>query len=337
MSYLSSHPEYDAGSILTAPVNSVKSMGANVIDWSLFPAQSYMSQELGGGFEIDSNGVWKITGGATQSYVVNPHTLGSVPAFALKAGTYKFSVKVVNGTVPTNQTIIQIRSVSDDHWYPLKNGDTFTLPQNDGIMVYAWISTTAGSFSFMPMLSRGTNAVEYTPYRAPVYYPIHRDIRALEGYGYGINADCYNYIDFERNVFVKKVERVDLSTLNWTFYSDTPRYVSRPSDIKYPSSNSIIANIQADKYTTKSANAAWTEQSGIAVGTDALIVYGSESPTGYAYYELATPTETDISEYIDSDVIIVSAGGHLEFENENDLGVPYSATYQSEPETQGGE
>ena len=27
----------------------------------------------------------------------------------------------------------------------------------------------------------------------------------------------------------------------------------------------------------------------------------------------------------------------LEFENENDVGVPYSATYQCEPETQGGE
>ena len=57
-------------------------------------------------------------------------------------------------------------------------------------------------------------------------------------------------------------------------------------------------------------------------------------------YELATPVETDISEYLDrdlpdNDVIAVSAGGYLEFENGNNMGVPYSVTYQSKPQTQG--
>ena len=62
--------------------------------------------------------------------------------------------------------------------------------------------------------------------------------------------------------------------------------------------------------------------------------------TGNELLKLDTPVETDISEYLDrdlpdNDVIDVTAGGQLEFENVNDIGVPYSVTYQSKPETQG--
>ena len=53
----------------------------------------------------------------------------------------------------------------------------------------------------------------------------------------------------------------------------------------------------------------------------------------YMVYELATQTETDISEYIDRDfpnenLIDTYQGGEVEFENEDDMAVPYSLTYQ---------
>ena len=56
-------------------------------------------------------------------------------------------------------------------------------------------------------------------------------------------------------------------------------------------------------------------------------------------YELTTPVETDISDLLvltfpTYDIINVLPGGYLEFENENDIGVPYSVTYQSKPNAQ---
>lgn len=196
----------------------------------------------------------------------------------------------------------------------------------------------------------------YKPYRAPIEYPVPAEVQALEGYGWGINADCYNYIDFERKMFVKKVARVDLGTLEWNKHTDAGHEKfftnSLKTIIKTAISASAKANIVCAEYTTSTANNIYSHSSDdiIAVETNGQVsVYDTTYMDGsaemfqaamqgkYLYYEVAEPVETDISEYIDSDVIEVSAGGFLEFENEDDMGVPYSATYQCEPETQGGE
>ena len=48
------------------------------------------------------------------------------------------------------------------------------------------------------------------------------------------------------------------------------------------------------------------------------------------YFELATPIETDISQYIDNNVIEVEAGGYLVFENQYPQAVPSNITYRIE-------
>jgi hypothetical protein len=179
------------------------------------------------------------------------------------------------------------------------------------------------------------------PYRAPIEYPIPAEVQALEGYGYGINSDCYNYIDFERKMFVKKVARVDLGSLDWTKstgYGIQEFYSFGIKDlVKKPNANSVKAKIMCARYTTNTRDSGLANM--VSVGTSGELIITDQSDVTatqfkasldgvYLYYELATPTETDISEYIDGDVIEVSAGGRLEFENENDMGVPYSATYQ---------
>lgn len=191
-----------------------------------------------------------------------------------------------------------------------------------------------------------------------IYYPIHRDIRALDGYGWGINADCYNYIDFERKVFVKKVARVDLGSLDWEYnVNGVFRSLSDPS-------MGLVVNPQnalCDKYTfngsandsTISAIASNLSDKQIcgysnAPNANRLVVKDSSAGTDatsfkqavqgvYIYYELATPVETNISDLLvltfpTYDIINVIAGGYLEFENENDIGVPYSVTYQYKPD-----
>ena len=270
----------------------------------------------------------------------------------LEAGTYYCSWNA-SGTTAESITFRKSDSANIGN---LVNGGAVTLAEKAyyiGLHFTDTGKTYNGTFKLM--VSHGSTEKAYEPYfegikTAPVTnvaskddngvavkeYPIPPEVKALDGYGYGINAECNNYIDFERKKFVKKVAKVDLGSINWTLDPNNPRYTYHLVDLKYPTSNSVAANIQADKYATKSADMAWTDKSGICASTTELIVYGSESPTGYAYYELATTTETDISEYLDrdlpdGDVIDVTAGGCLEFENGNDIGVPYSVTYQSKP------
>ena len=161
-----------------------------------------------------------------------------------------------------------------------------------------------------------------------------------------MSADCYNEVSFEGKSYGKKVKRAGFATLTISTTS-VPHLFSVSgfgSIIKRPANNNELANILAGKLDNASANAVYAKTSKNTIGFGAsgpIWIYLDDTydtpeqvhgalDGDYLYYELATPVETDISEYIDSDVIEVSAGGCLEFENEDDVGVPYSATYQCE-------
>ena len=249
----------------------------------------------------------------------------------------------------------------------------FNIRVNDGALA------DIGSITIKIMLVSGTIAKTYEAYyegikTAPVTkvtsksangsaveeYPIPVEVQALDGYGWGINAECNNFIDLERKKFVKKVAKVDLGTLTWnhetistnTFRASIPLLKVAPSG-----DSAFIPNLLCQKYDVHPfADFVSTKDDpnfkaiGQRYDSNTIVIadrdYTNETEfkqamSGvYLYYELATPVETDISQYLDrdlpdNDVIEVSAGGCLEFENENDIGVPYSVTYQSKPETQG--
>jgi hypothetical protein len=164
---------------------------------------------------------------------------------------------------------------------------------------------------------------------------IPAEIQALDGYGEGVNADCYNYIDFEKKQFVKKAGKVNLSSLSWgSLTSDGSSYWWKTTihDIKYTSSNTEIGNALAQNYSIRQGNGMSASLIGeLAIDTDGVSVNtgsATDKPQGMLYYELATPEVTDISHILsDDNMIEVEGGGTVTFENEHQFAVPSSITY----------
>ena len=168
---------------------------------------------------------------------------------------------------------------------------------------------------------------------------IDSNIQALNGYGWGINDTCYNYIDFENKKYIQKVGRVNLGTLDWSysysfytilsnakFIANTQNFLVSSKYKEQPYGTSLttwldsgdqIIGITSSNVRIKDTNFASTDTSGLKTSLNGV----------YLYYELATPVETDISDYIDSDMINVKANGTITFENEYDQAVPSEITF----------
>ena len=183
----------------------------------------------------------------------------------------------------------------------------------------------------------------YIPYFS-YNYPIPSSIQSLEGYGWGVNDSLYNYIDFERKKFVKKVGRVDLGTLNWeSWWSESGNpyraYVNLPKKKKG------LTNFICSKYNVVNKTDDKLGDKEMCGNTANTFIYVKD--TGYStfeewktinkdveiYYELATPVETDLSNILtDDNFIEVEANGTLTFENTNKKAVPSKIAYLVEVE-----
>lgn len=170
-------------------------------------------------------------------------------------------------------------------------------------------------------------------------FTIPAEVQALDGYGWGVNNTCYNYIDFETKKFVKKIGRVDLGSLNYTYSSSAFISSDISSLIKKPTTNGTIANVLCKMYETKSQyDVVNTYDKAIGVNTGGSVYISNSNYTNasdfktamsgvYLYYELATPVETDISEYIEDNIIEVEAGGTITFTNTYEQAVPSEVDY----------
>ena len=183
-------------------------------------------------------------------------------------------------------------------------------------------------------LNKGTTALPYTPYQHNTL-TIPEAVRNLDGYGWGVNADCFNYIDFEKKQFVKRVGCVDLGTLdfykyeegNGWFFAAVPDMVAGGSLVKcelYDFGTNSFSWSFIDSYTDKTINV--TSNNFIYIKdtsyTDA-ITFKVAMQGVMLVYELAEPIITDISDILSADnFIAVEGDGSLTFKNENEYDVP---------------
>lgn len=179
-----------------------------------------------------------------------------------------------------------------------------------------WVLTRYRPYNEGEVVSAKVTGISAYQSQQPVdELEIPAEVQALEGYGWGIGS-VYNYIDFDRKVFVKNVARIDLGTLNFTMGAvDT----THPYGYFYASvgTRKNGRNVLARKFATSFTGGFAMDKvvhghpsSTIIYIVDSSYASASDLRTAmsgvYLYYELATPIETDISEYIDNNLIRVS-------------------------------
>jgi hypothetical protein len=172
--------------------------------------------------------------------------------------------------------------------------------------------------------------------------PIPAEVQALDGYGWGVNADCYNYIDWEKKQFIKRVDRVDMGTLEWSGTVSGLYRKKALENMKYKTGTPNL--LCADYKTTVTASSeGWINtkpDKTIGFRTDSYIMVKdsayADTETFKAamsgvmlYYELAEPVITDISDLLPDDNLIgVEGGGTVTMVNEYGYDVPSEITYQ---------
>ncbi len=182
------------------------------------------------------------------------------------------------------------------------------------------------------------SAEDFKPYVRNTL-PIPEEVQSLDGYGWGINADCRNYIDFEKKQFVKQVGCVDLGTLEWVYQQSRFASGALPFEAKTRASGICSRYTVLQKHyldmkdgTLVVRDYGWSSGNLCLVSdtayTDAA-TFKSAMNGVMLYYELATPIITDISDILtDDNYIGVEGNGTITMVNENKFAVPSSITYQ---------
>lgn len=357
---------YNAGTLLSAGVTEVESVGVNMMP----PAPAGTQIVNGITATSDGAGTYKISGTATAStYIYFDIPTFTTPVSAGRGGEYVFALNnsvnsyAVNfkfyngttqvdswGTVPANRYVYSYNALAD------KTVNRVGITVTDGETVDMEISP-----AFVPYKAdyptTPTSYHVFYKYVAEISMPIPAEVRALEGYGWSAGT-AYNYIDYERKVFVKCVDRIVLDgtqnivLANWRPQTNSVgwMYAYSLTNHKPPATQYTTPNIVADKVEVVSYNRIYNNDkncisaiNGTNYGlclriantslTDstAINAYMSANPIT-VYYELATPVETDISAYLtDNNLVQVEPAGTVTFENQNGddyrIPVPSDVTY----------
>lgn len=280
------------------------------------------------------NGIIYINGTATQDTTI--YLIVNIPS-----GTYSFS--------SFSSKNIQFRKSGAyiGAWASF-SARTF----NDGIdqiSIYYTNGTTITDNIIKPMLVKGSSVPTiFKPYIAPITKTIPQEIQALEGYGWGINDTCYNYIDFVNKKFIQKVVRYTFtgnetitktSTVSgggYRFNVSIPYTIIEASAIM---SNTLEYQTQTQMYNTGRADYGIAFRNANAVYIYVVELANSEisdmrewlinNPTTI-YIELATPIETDISSYLPTDFNKIATNDNytnIEFVSEYGYDIPNKVSY----------
>lgn len=282
---------------------------------------------------------------AVSSAVLSGSNLASIPNNTISSGGYLFNIPISNIGIGTYTVSFNWTGGASLQFRALKNNvnvgsntindtvsgiNSLTITTTDvPDTIYLYSNNSSGGTASNIMLNKGSTALPYVPYIASITKTIPQEIQALEGYGWGINDTCYNYINLVNKKFVKKTYRVNLDSLTWIWHSNSSKFYSASlvNDIKattLPLSN----NYDCSLTSSDSNNTLELASNGyLWVKTDGT---QSTRPSGYLYYELATPIETDISSYLPADFNKITTNDNytnIEFISAYGYDIPNKVSY----------
>jgi hypothetical protein len=287
--------------IESAVVSRISSVGANLFD---------LSNRLHG--EIDSNGDLRLLGGMVDFYKYTfkertQYTLSGYVKNKNTTGRVRFRVCYTDETSDKDVLLNEQRE-----W----GYRTFTTQSGKTVdRITMWFSDSGEMYikGCELMINEGTTALPYEPYKggsATLAQPVTLPGIPVSSGGNYTDANGQRWIcdemDFARGVYVQKVGRVDMGTLNWTYNESELRFAS--AGVTGAKNDVRLTACLAVGYDAYYRGEALSEvkDKGVYFAGRELYVHDSaytDAATFKAamsgvmlYYELATPVETPISE-----------------------------------------
>ncbi len=305
-----------------AKVTAVESVGVNLIP---FPYTDSSKERNGVSFTVNADRSITISGTATDTAV-----------FTLSNNIYLGD---------EDMSTLWVSSATNGKYYlNVKHVYYHALSLNLSIRI------TTGAIvneTIYPMASID-RILDYVPYFKNTF-PIPEAVQALDGYGQGVNAQYYNKLVLDSASGVKKFvkntrKRVLTGTEAWYFYkeNDYGAYVyqtsigdKRPS-LEVKSSHFDYRGVAWDTADNGFVSGHSTNSS-VYFNTSFATLdewkaylaeqYANETPV-MVEYVLATPVETDLSDYFGDDNLIgVEGGGTVTMLNEYEYDVPSVIEY----------
>lgn len=212
----------------------------------------------------------------------------------------------------------------------------------------AYIKTTDDIHTLVNFYLGYGSDTTYTPYTKTTL-PIPEAVRALDGYGLGIDDTLYNYIDLGKKQFVRRVKKqVFNGSEDWVAYvpsstGDCTYYRCKIGKLDY-AKNDIALSSSYDCVDISYSNANVGVDIANSSSYSSCFVY--VRPADYAdmttskwkeylgsnpltvLYALTTPEIVDISDILpDDNLIAVEGGGTITMVNEYGYEVPSEVTY----------
>ena len=314
--YAAAHPEYNAGELLSALVDSVVEKGANLISIQALQAWWPKDTEVVGDILYIKN----------NSEIYRKHCPISIPSGAV------ISVKGVkpqsNMVMSKNARISFVLAngqilpcfLSDESHTPKEVENV--VASNDIIAVYLDYTTSDNFFGIANLMIRLPYASSaYSPYHQNTY-PIPPAVQALPGYGWSAGSVA-NTVERTENgwQYVQRVGSVDLGTLDYTKEENTFR--AKLQDMQIVSTD-VAFNGRCKSFISIRYRDSWTVDGTMSQDSAKRLVLIHSGYSDIAsflsyvrgtllYYGLATPIATDITALMGDSLapVSVEAGGSI--------------------------
>ena len=294
--------------------------------------------------EVKSVGKNLFDGEMTQGHTANTTILATrvraINAIQVKAGK-KYTITKYGDT--NNDFAFAVNSAIPNATHPLDANNLDYVGNNQAFMTgrtYSFTATKDGVFMLLFDRQNGEaltpddlkniqfqvevgNSTEYEPYKESIL-TIPTEVISTTDYGLGINENYYNYIDWERKVFVRRCIKLTGFTKAHSYSTVSAWTTPRPAEVENVSSVGLCS-FNVPYQTTDNDVPHWYK------GNGSIWIYapiGVDVSSEEVIVPLVAPEEIDISDILQDDNFLeIEAGGTITAVNEYNYDAPTEISF----------